>query len=81
MQAQTHASFPPTTPTPTTPPVTPTTCSYAFPALIRVMPAPLLQAARATVDSGRAARQWIEDKQKQKEESKRREEEDAAAAS
>ena len=45
------------------------------------MPAPLLQAARATVDSGRAARQWIEDKQKQKEESKRREEEDAAAAS
>lgn len=35
---------------------------YAFPSLIKVMPAPLLDAARATVDSGRAARQWIEKK-------------------
>ncbi|KAL4859511.1 Pentatricopeptide repeat-containing protein [Chlorella vulgaris] len=37
---------------------------YAFPQLIRLMPAPLLQAARATVDSGRAARQWIEEKKR-----------------
>lgn len=37
-------------------------CSYAFPPLIKIMPAPLLDAARATVDSGRAARQWIEKK-------------------
>ena len=34
------------------------------------MPAPLLQAARATVEGGRAARQWIE---------KQRTEDDAAA--
>ncbi|KAL4420028.1 hypothetical protein ABPG77_001278 [Micractinium sp. CCAP 211/92] len=33
---------------------------YAFPSLIKIMPAPMLDAARATVDSGRAARQWIE---------------------
>ena len=32
---------------------------YAFPSLIAVMPAPLLKAARAAVDSGRAARRWI----------------------
>jgi hypothetical protein len=42
-------------------------CSYAFPSLIKVMPAPLLQAARATVDSGRAARQWIEQSKSRKE--------------
>lgn len=40
---------------------------YAFPPLIRVMPAPLLKAARATVDSGRAARQWIESSKKRDE--------------
>jgi pentatricopeptide repeat domain-containing protein 1 len=43
---------------------------YAFPSLIKLMPAPLLQAARATVEGGRAARQWIE---------KQRTEEDATA--
>ena len=42
-------------------------CSYAFPSLIKVMPAPLLQAARAPVDSGRAARQWIEQSKSRKE--------------
>ncbi|EFN59084.1 hypothetical protein CHLNCDRAFT_137845 [Chlorella variabilis] len=41
---------------------------YAFPPLIRLMPAPLLQAARATVDSGRAAREWIDSKKEQEEE-------------
>jgi hypothetical protein len=42
--------------------------SYAFPSLIKLMPAPLLQAARATVDTGRAARQWIEDSKQKREE-------------
>lgn len=41
-------------------PSLPTRRSYAFPSLIKLMPAPLLQAARATVEGGRAARQWIE---------------------
>lgn len=35
------------------------------------MPAPLLQAARATVDSGRAARQWVEKRRQEDEEKKR----------
>lgn len=43
----------------------PATRSYAFPSLIKLMPAPLLVAARATVDSGRAARQWIEKKRQE----------------
>ena len=38
---------------------------YAFPQLVELMPAPLIQAARVTVDSGRAARQWIAGRQQQ----------------
>lgn len=53
---------------PASPPPNHHSCSYAFPSLIRLMPAPLLQAARATVDSGRAARQWI-DRRRQEEKS------------
>ena len=45
---------------PTQSPATHSHRSYAFPSLIKLMPAPLLQAARATVEGGRAARQWIE---------------------
>ena len=38
---------------------------YAFPALLAVTPAPLLAAARTAVDSGRAARRWLDRKERQ----------------
>lgn len=57
-----HAAGPAAAPplTRAAPACLPLPCSYAFPSLIKLTPAPLLQAARATVEGGRAARQWIE---------------------